>query len=145
MDSNQVEGDSVECSGQRPEAAIEGPLVSPHGYTDAYGRNVSQILSQGTRVVRGPIPLQVRRELAAAVKAGVLGRLKKDGLKPEIFFHPSHKNGAIERQKREALYSVQCIATVIASPAHVREGIERAGGDVLEYALAEARSIKGAA
>lgn len=28
MDSNQVEGDSVERSGQRPEAAVEGSLSS---------------------------------------------------------------------------------------------------------------------
>jgi hypothetical protein len=111
--------------------------VSPHGYTDDYGRNVSNILAQGTRVVIGRIPAQVRAELRLAVKDGVLGHLKKDGLKPEIFFHPAHKNGAIERQQREAAYSIGCIAKVMASPADVREGIERAGGDVLAYALAE--------
>lgn len=111
--------------------------VSPHGYTDDYGRNVANILVQGTRVVGGPIPAQVRAELRAAVKAGVLGHLKRDGLKPEIFFHPDHKNGAIERQKREAEYSIGCIASVMASPADVRAGIEAAGGDVLEYALNE--------
>lgn len=106
-------------------------------YTDAFGRNVQDILCRGTRVIRGPIPAQVRKELSAAVKAGALGHLKKDGLKPEIFFHPDHKNGAIERQKAEATYSVKCIASVMASPADVRDGIERAGGNVLEYALNE--------
>jgi hypothetical protein len=111
--------------------------VSPHGYTDDFGPNVSRILCQGSLVVRGRIPAQVRKELSAAVKAKVLGRLPKDGLKPEIFFHPAHRNGAIDRQKREAAYSVSCIASVIASPAHVREGIESSGGDVLEYALNE--------
>lgn len=84
-------------------------------YTDAYGPNVEQILCQASRVVRGKIPAQVRKELMAAVKAGVLGRLPKDGLKPEVFFHPDHKNGAKERQAREAAYSVSCIATVMAS------------------------------
>lgn len=83
-------------------------------YTDAFGPNVQQILCQGSRVVRGRIPAQVRKELAAAVKAGALGHLKKDGLKPEIFFHPDHKNGAVERQAREAEYSINCIAKVIA-------------------------------
>jgi len=85
-------------------------------YTDDYGPNVSRILSQGTLVVQGRIPAQVRKELYAAVKAGVLGRLRKDGLKPEIFFHPDHKNGAIERQKREAEYAIKCIASVMAPP-----------------------------
>lgn len=83
-------------------------------YTNAYGPNVEQILASGTRLVRGRIPAQVRKELAAAVRAGVLGRLAKDSLKPEIFFHPDHKNGAAELQAREAAYSGGCIAKVIA-------------------------------
>jgi len=83
-------------------------------YTDAFGPNVEQILVKASRVIRGPIPARVRAELRAAVKAGVLGHLPKDGLKPEIFFHPDHKNGAKERQEREAAYSVSCIAGVIA-------------------------------
>jgi len=111
---------------------------------DPYGPNVMQIRCQATRVIRGTIPQQVRRELMAAVKAGGLGRLKKDGLKPEIFFHPDHLHGAVERQKAEAMYSVKCIATVMASPAQVREGLEAAGVDVLEYAKAEVASMKGA-
>lgn len=83
-------------------------------YTEEFGPNVTNILVQATRVIRGRIPQQVRAELRAAVKAGALGHLPKDGLKPEIFFHPDHRNGAIERQKREAGYSVQCIAGVMA-------------------------------
>jgi len=77
------------------------------------GPNVEQIRKQASRVIRGRIPAQVRKELMAAVKAGELGHLKKDGLKPEIFFHPDHKNGAKERQIREAEYSATCIAGVI--------------------------------
>lgn len=85
-------------------------------YTDAYGKNVQNILIQGTRVVQSVVPAQVRKELRAAVKAGVLGHLKRDGLKPEIFYHPDHRHGAIERQKREAEYAVSCIARVMAGP-----------------------------
>jgi len=83
-------------------------------YNEAYGRNVTNILVQATRVIRGRIPAQVRAELRAAVQAGVLGHLKKDGLKPEIFFHPDHRNGAIERQQREAAYAIECISKVVA-------------------------------
>lgn len=82
-------------------------------YTDQYGRNVQNILCQATRVIRGRMPAQIRKELMTAVKAGVLGRLPKDGLKPEIFFHPDHKHGAKERQIREAEYSISCIAKVL--------------------------------
>lgn len=89
-------------------------MISPNGYTDDFGPNVANILAQATRVIHGRVPAQVREQLRAAVKAGVLGHLKKDGLKPEIFFHPAHKNGAIERQKREAEYSVNCIRGVLA-------------------------------
>lgn len=83
-------------------------------YTSDYGPNVEQILIHGSRVIRGRVPAQVRKELSAAVKAGVLGRLPKDGLKPEIFFHPNNKNSARWKQQLEAEYAVGCIARVIA-------------------------------
>lgn len=79
------------------------------------GPNVDLIRAGATRVIRGKMPMQVRKELLAAVRDGHLGRLKKDGLKPEIFFHPDHKNGAIERQKREADYSIGLLSKVMAS------------------------------
>lgn len=82
--------------------------------TVPYGPNVEQIRAQASRVIHGRIPAQVRKELMDAVKGGHLGRLKKDGLKPEIFFHPDHKHGAIERQKREAEYAIGCVAKVVA-------------------------------
>ncbi len=85
-------------------------------YNEDFGPNVTNILVQATRVIRGRIPAQVRKQLMTAVKAGVLGRLPKNGLKPEIFFHPDHKNGAIERQNREAAYSIKCISSVIHTP-----------------------------
>jgi hypothetical protein len=90
--------------------------VTSTRYTAEFGPNVERILAQGTLVVAGRIPAQVRKQLREAVKARVLGRLPKDGLKPEIFFHPDHKNGAIERQKREAGYSIGCIAKVLHVP-----------------------------
>lgn len=88
--------------------------MSTTRYTADFGPNVEAILAGGSRIIRGKVPAQVRKQLRDAVKAGVLGHLRKDGLKPEIFFHPDHKHGAIERQKREAEYSIGCIANVIA-------------------------------
>jgi hypothetical protein len=89
----------------------ESKPMTPH--EESFGPNVTAILAGASRVVRGRIPAQVRRELAAAVKAGVLGRLPKQGLKPEVFYHPDHKHGAVARQKQEAAYSVACIARVM--------------------------------
>jgi hypothetical protein len=97
-------------------------MTAPASYyaSVGYGPNVEQIRSQATRVIRGKIPAQVRRELMDAVKRGFLGRLPKDGLKPEIFFHPDHKHGAVDRQKREAAYAISCISTVMAGPDEYR-------------------------
>lgn len=85
-----------------------------HHIEVAYGPNVTQILCQGSRIIRGPIPARVRAQLRAAVKDRVLGHLKKDGLKPEIFYHPDHKHLARELQVREATYAISCIASVMA-------------------------------
>jgi hypothetical protein len=90
-------------------------------YNEEYGPNVTQILCQAMRVIRAPVPAQVRAQLRAAVKAGVLGHLKRDGLKPEIFFHPNHLHGARDRQNREAAYSLSLIAGVVAHGAERAE------------------------
>lgn len=112
-------------------------------YTNAHGPNVEQILVQATKIVRGSIPAQVRAELRAAVAAGALGHLKKDGLKPEVFFHPDHRHGAIELQRREAEYAIANIASVVATPDDIRMGMETLGEDVLQTALARSSKSHG--
>jgi len=94
------------------EAATK--YVSPNGYSDAYGPNVANILAHGSRTITSRIPAQVRRELAEAVRDGVLGHMKKDGLKPEIFFHPRHRASAVEVREREVAYAIACVAKVCA-------------------------------
>lgn len=86
-----------------------------------FGPNVEQIRYQATLVVTGRIPASVRKELRDAVRRGHLGHLKKKGLLPEIFFHPDHLHGAIDRQKREAAYAIKCIGTAIVSGAERAE------------------------
>jgi len=88
--------------------------VSPNGYTDDFGPNVANILKHGSRIINGKVPAQVRKQLTAAVKAGVLGHMKKDGLKPEIFFHPVHRASAVMIREREAMYAIECIKGVVA-------------------------------
>jgi len=75
--------------------------------------NVEMIRTHGERIVRGKIPREVRKELSEGVKLGLLGHLKKDGLKPEIYFHPDHLHTARERQKIEASYKIDCIKSVV--------------------------------
>lgn len=76
-------------------------------------RNAEMIYAKGTHVVRGRIPAQVRKELMSAVKAKMIGRLPKDGLKPEVFFDPRHFNLARELQANEAIYAVNNIRKVM--------------------------------
>lgn len=123
-------------------AEQSAPVVSEAShsrYRSDLGPNVEDILVRATRVIRGRVPAQVRKELMAAVKIGALGHLKKDGLKPEIFFHPDHLHGAVERQKREAEYSIGCIAQVIAVKP-VEQRIEEALASLGLNSVSEDRS-----
>ena len=52
--------------------------------------NVQLVLQERFRVVH-KLPAAVRKALNAAVKSGMLGHLKKDGVKPEVYFHPNFK------------------------------------------------------
>jgi hypothetical protein len=97
--------------------------ISPSGYTADFGPNVEQILAQGTRKIVGKVPAQIRKELRAAVKAGVLHHLPKDGLKPEVFYHPNCRNSAIWLRDREAEYAIKCIAGVVGFNPQMR-GVE---------------------
>jgi len=88
--------------------------VSPNGYSDDYGPNVAQILKHGSRKVVGKVPARIRAELREAVAAGVLGHIKKDGLKPEVFYHPQRRANAVEIRERHAAYAISCIAKCVA-------------------------------
>ena len=51
--------------------------------------NVEKVRAQRVQLVTSRIPAQVRAALNEAVKRGELGHIKKDGHKPECYFHPS--------------------------------------------------------
>lgn len=74
--------------------------------------NVEKIKMQRVSLVTCRIPAQVRKALNKAVKNGELGHIKKDGKKPEAYYHPDFKylvNGersAHERATLKALMSV---------------------------------------
>ena len=66
-----------------------------------YTRNVEMIRNEGVRLIRGKIFREIRTELNKAVKAGELGHIKQDKLKPEAYFHPEQRAEA-ERQIQAA-------------------------------------------
>lgn len=64
--------------------------------------NVQMVRNERLRLVISGLPASVRKALNAAVKTGELGHLKKEGHKPECYFHPTFKYLAVEaRNKRE--------------------------------------------
>jgi len=61
--------------------------------------NVQLVLQERFRVVH-KLPASVRKALNAAVKDGRLGHMKKDGIKPEVYYHPTFKYLAIEERNK---------------------------------------------
>lgn len=71
--------------------------------------NVELVRMQGISVMVGRLSQDLRSALMAAVKDGRLGHLKKDGLKPEVFFHPNSEGTAREARNRAARQAIEAI------------------------------------
>ena len=80
----------------------------------AVNRNVEMIRVEQFRIIKGSIPRQVRTALNAAVKAGLLGHLKKDGLKPEMYYHPEFAEIATAARDKSALDAIDILRRVMA-------------------------------
>jgi esterase/lipase superfamily enzyme len=76
--------------------------------------NVEVVRMMGVRVVSGKIDRGTRSALAEAVKAGRLGHLKRDGLKPEAFFHPNAEAAAREERSKIANAGIRAIQACCA-------------------------------
>lgn len=74
--------------------------------------NVAMVRAERFRVISGRVPAEVRKALNDAVKSGELGRLPKDGFKPETYFHPEFEylargeRASIECRAKSALAKV---------------------------------------
>jgi hypothetical protein len=69
--------------------------------------NVLMVQIEGVRAVRNRLPREVRKALNDAVKSGELGHMKKDGFRPEVFFHKNGRVKAIELRNREHYASIE--------------------------------------
>jgi hypothetical protein len=74
--------------------------------------NVKMVLVQRVRIVRSSIPASVRKALNAAVKEGVLKHMKKDGMKPECYYHPTFEYLAIGERNKIACEGIEALRTV---------------------------------
>ena len=75
--------------------------------------NVALVRAERVRVVNGHLPAAVRKALNQAVKTGTLGRKPKQGLKPEVYFHPTFEYLANEARARIERESTTNIAAVL--------------------------------
>lgn len=84
------------------------------GKMTAAEANVLMVQMEGVRLITGRVMADVRKALNAAVKAGELGHIKKDGLKPEAYHHKNARAKALEARNRAAADSVKSICKIIA-------------------------------
>lgn len=75
--------------------------------------NVLAVQIAGVRLISNSIPAQVRKALNAAVKAGELGHIKKDGLKPEAYHHKNARARALDARDEVFRNSVQAIKGIV--------------------------------
>jgi hypothetical protein len=83
------------------------------GKMSAAEANVLMVQAEGVRLITGRVIADVRKALNAAVKAGELGHIKKEGLKPEAYHHKNARGKAIEARNRAAAESVKSICKII--------------------------------
>lgn len=75
--------------------------------------NVKKVLMQRVLLVTTRIPANVRKALNEAVKSGELGHVKKDGHKPEAYYHPTFEylvTGERNQHERDILNAVKRVA-----------------------------------
>ena len=62
--------------------------------------NVEIVCMMGVQVIVNSLDRSVRSALNKAVKSGKLGHMKRDGLKPEVYFHANGRSNALEERER---------------------------------------------
>ena len=75
--------------------------------------NVKMIRDERFRIVH-KLPRDVRKALNAAVKRGELGHMKRDGLKPEVYYHPTFRYMAIEARDRTFRTAIDALEKIYA-------------------------------
>jgi hypothetical protein len=78
----------------------------------AVDANVALVRMEGVRLVKARMPREIRAALMAGVKDGRLGRLPKNGRKPEAFFHPNSIWNAKEARQKEENACIRALLAV---------------------------------
>lgn len=83
------------------------------GEISADEANVEQVRMKRVHLVTSPIPASARKALNAAVKSGHLRHIKKDGHKPEAYYHPSFEYMVPGERNRHAEETLRAAAKVM--------------------------------
>lgn len=78
--------------------------------------NVEMVRMSRVKVIVNSIPAQTRKALNEAVKSGELCHKKKDGRKPEVYYHPNFEHLANEERNRAEKEILVALAGVVARP-----------------------------
>lgn len=89
----------------------KGMIDSGMSVADA---NIELVRMMGVRIVAAGLDRGTRAALMAGVKAGRIGRLAKDGNKPEAFFHPNALWNAKEERTKIANAAIRALIAVCA-------------------------------
>ncbi len=81
------------------------------GEMTAAEANVQKVRMQRVLLV-SRLPADVRRALSEAVKRGELGHMKKDGHKPEAYFHPTFDYLARQERNVHERHVLRAISAV---------------------------------
>ena len=76
--------------------------------------NIELVRMMGVRIVSAGLDRGTRAALMAGVKGGRIGRLAKEGNKPEAFFHPNALWNAKEERSKIANAAIRAILAVCA-------------------------------
>jgi uncharacterized protein YoaH (UPF0181 family) len=98
---------------QEATARCRGLMDAGMSVADA---NVEMVRMMGLREVKGRLPQALRAAYMAAVKDGRLGRLPKNGLKPEFFFHPNSIWEAKAARNKALKSAMEAILSVCTGP-----------------------------
>jgi hypothetical protein len=81
------------------------------GLITAAEANIKMVRDERFRVVH-KLSRVVRKALNFAVKKGELEHFRKDGLKPEVYYHPNFKYLAIEARSKEVNYKIKALKAI---------------------------------
>lgn len=84
------------------------------GEMTAAQANVQKVLWQRVLLVTSRVPADVRKALNEAVKRGDLGHMKKDGNKPEAYFHPTFEYLAKQERREHERMVLNALVKVMA-------------------------------